>query len=298
MGASTSRLTATIAADVRIPTLCWIAPLMPSARYSSGFTIFPVWPICWLYGIQPESTAARDAPTAPPSTAAISRTSVNPSGPPTPRPPDTMTFASSMGAAALASLTLSTTRTPANVVVTLVLRGSTRPAEDAGVAVVTLGLTVTIPRPAVKPDVVTSLPPNTFISTAGPSSVQVTAVALTSTPSRVNAETAPARSRPSAPAPTNTASGVSEPTSAARWPAATADQALSAAAGSGTAQTTGRYVASSVAAGPGSGATTMPIASLPALPARSRTSVAASALIRASPPSSPGSPTTHSPAIR
>ena len=82
------------------------------------------------------------------------------------------------------------------------------------------------------------------------------------------------------------------------WPAATADQALSAAAGSVTAQTTGRYVASSAAAGPGSGATTIPTASLPALAASSRTSVAASALMRARPPSGPGSATTHSPAIR
>ena len=61
-GASGSRLTATIVDAVCIPTLCWIAPLMPSARYSCGLTILPVWPICWLYGIQPESTAARVAP--------------------------------------------------------------------------------------------------------------------------------------------------------------------------------------------------------------------------------------------
>ena len=67
MGASGSRLTATIVPAVCMPTLCWMAPLMPSARYSSGLTILPVWPICWLYGIQPESTAARVAPTAPPS---------------------------------------------------------------------------------------------------------------------------------------------------------------------------------------------------------------------------------------
>ena len=31
-----------------------MAPLIPSAKYSWGFTILPVWPICWLYGIQPE----------------------------------------------------------------------------------------------------------------------------------------------------------------------------------------------------------------------------------------------------
>jgi hypothetical protein len=53
-----------------------------------GLTILPVWPICWLYPIQPESTAARVAPTAPPSSVGKLLTSANPSGLPTPRPPD------------------------------------------------------------------------------------------------------------------------------------------------------------------------------------------------------------------
>ena len=29
-----------------IPTLCWIAPEIPAARYSFGATVLPVWPIC------------------------------------------------------------------------------------------------------------------------------------------------------------------------------------------------------------------------------------------------------------
>ena len=82
------------------------------------------------------------------------------------------------------------------------------------------------------------------------------------------------------------------------WPAATADQACSPASGSVIAQTTGRYVASSAAAGAGSAAMTMPITSRPVDAPRSRASVAASALTRAMPPSAPGSATTHSAPIR
>ena len=67
-------------------------------------TILPVWPICWAYGIQPASTAARVAPTAPPSASAMSSTSLKPSGPPTPRPPATMIRASSIEAAAPAAV--------------------------------------------------------------------------------------------------------------------------------------------------------------------------------------------------
>jgi hypothetical protein len=28
-----------------MPTLCWIAPEIPAARYSFGATVLPVWPI-------------------------------------------------------------------------------------------------------------------------------------------------------------------------------------------------------------------------------------------------------------
>ena len=55
-----------------MPTLCWIAPEMPAARYSFGATVLPVWPIWPAYGNQPASTTARVAATAPPSAAASS----------------------------------------------------------------------------------------------------------------------------------------------------------------------------------------------------------------------------------
>ena len=67
IGAAASLLIATIVPDARMPTLCWIAPEMPTAMYSFGVTVFPVCPIWRLYGTQPASAAARDAPTAPPS---------------------------------------------------------------------------------------------------------------------------------------------------------------------------------------------------------------------------------------
>src|SRR5204863_220702 len=130
-------------------------------------------------------------------------------------PPAPVILASSIGAGAPASLTRSTTRiTGSGAGGAAGASASIFPVVPAAAAVVMLGRTVTIPRPSVNPEVVISFPPNTFISTDGPASVQSTATALTRTPNPVIAETAPARSRPSAPAPTKIASGGSLPTSA------------------------------------------------------------------------------------
>src|SRR2546426_6827296 len=46
IGAFASLLIATMFSEPCIPTLCWIAPEMPAARYSFGATVLPVWPIC------------------------------------------------------------------------------------------------------------------------------------------------------------------------------------------------------------------------------------------------------------
>jgi hypothetical protein len=77
MGAFASLLIATMFSEDCIPTLCWIAPEMPAARYSFGETVLPVWPICAAYGYQPASTTARVAATAvlPPNAAARSSAS-------------------------------------------------------------------------------------------------------------------------------------------------------------------------------------------------------------------------------
>ena len=46
IGALASLLIATMFSEDCMPTLCWIAPEMPAARYSFGATVLPVWPIC------------------------------------------------------------------------------------------------------------------------------------------------------------------------------------------------------------------------------------------------------------
>src|SRR6185436_12707212 len=96
IGAFGSLLIATMFSELCMPTLCWIAPEIPAARYSFGATVLPVWPICAAYGYQPASTTARVAATAPPSASASDSQSSKPSAFPSPRPPATRTSASSM----------------------------------------------------------------------------------------------------------------------------------------------------------------------------------------------------------
>ncbi len=102
IGAFASLLIATMFSEDCIPTLCWIAPEIPAARYSLGATVLPVWPICAAYGYQPASTTARVAATAllPPNAAARSSASLKPSALPSPRPPATRMSAPSMSTSA------------------------------------------------------------------------------------------------------------------------------------------------------------------------------------------------------
>ena len=44
MGASSSLLMAMMLAEPFIPTRCCVAPEIPQARYTVGFTTLPVWP--------------------------------------------------------------------------------------------------------------------------------------------------------------------------------------------------------------------------------------------------------------
>ena len=195
---------------------------MPSARYSSGLTILPVWPICWLYGIQPEID--RGPGRADRATERVGELLDDPEAV---RPADAAAAGDDDprlldrgGRARLADPVDDADRRgglPSPVDGPRLDRARrAAPAPRSS----TFGRTVTMPRPSVKPDVVRSLPPKTLISTAGPPSVQVTPVALTRTPSPVSADRAPARSRPSAPAPTRTTSGASASASPARCPAA------------------------------------------------------------------------------
>ena len=87
-----SLFTTTIDFEVCIPARCWMAPEMPAATYSCGETVLPVCPTWYACGYQPESTAARDAPTAAPSASASASTGAK--SPPVPRPPETTIAAS------------------------------------------------------------------------------------------------------------------------------------------------------------------------------------------------------------
>ena len=107
----------------------------------------PVWPIWRAYGIQPESTAARVAPTAPPSASASSSTMRKPSGPADAAAAgddDTRLLERGFRARfgdALDDFTAGTRSSPlAGAVVT-------SPALAAGAAVTAFGRTVTMPRP-------------------------------------------------------------------------------------------------------------------------------------------------------
>src|SRR6266702_8219762 len=103
MGAPGSVLMAMMCLAPAQPAMCWMAPLMPQARYSSGVILVPVWPTCCLCGRQPSEVTTRDTPTTPPSSPASSSSGAKPSGPPTPRPPPTTTRAVASETPALAT---------------------------------------------------------------------------------------------------------------------------------------------------------------------------------------------------
>src|SRR3989337_1134898 len=70
IGARSSVLIAISVSQSGTPSICSGAPLMPSARYSLGFTALPDLPTRRDVGSQPLSTIGREADTAPPSAAA------------------------------------------------------------------------------------------------------------------------------------------------------------------------------------------------------------------------------------
>jgi hypothetical protein len=87
-------LIATIILELDIPAKCWTAPEIAQATYKLGETVLPVWPTCSLWGLQPASTTALEAPTAPPSASARFSTKLKFSGSFSPRPPETTISAS------------------------------------------------------------------------------------------------------------------------------------------------------------------------------------------------------------
>src|SRR5208337_3239902 len=66
-GAFWSLFTATIVREPFMPTTCWMAPLIPNARYNFGATVCPELPICRSIGSQPSSQIGRDAAISAPS---------------------------------------------------------------------------------------------------------------------------------------------------------------------------------------------------------------------------------------
>src|SRR3954451_7567039 len=155
IGASGSLLIATIVLDVCMPARCWIAPEMPTAMYSCGDTVTPVWPTCMLCGTQPASTTAREAPTAAPSESASFSMIAKLSALPMPRPPETTTDASdSCGREPFSSTTLSTILAPlaASEIVTDTTTSSAAPADSSGAN--EFGRTVMTGVPLVTLDVV------------------------------------------------------------------------------------------------------------------------------------------------
>src|ERR1700736_4751670 len=181
IGASGSLLMAMIVLAPFIPTVCCMAPEMPSAMYTVGLTVLPVWPIWNEYGFQPASTTARLAPTAAPSSAASSSSILKFSGAPSPRPPLTMIAASS----SLGPLAFSVSRRNTRATGLLVSTGSVSvstcgaPAEAAGSAVTAFGRIKTSVGALAFGTVVTSrLPPNIGETMAQPPSLVLMSVAL------------------------------------------------------------------------------------------------------------------------
>ena len=148
IGASSSLLTATIVFEVCMPARCWIAPEMPLRRRAGRDTVLPVCPIWKECGIQPESTAAREAPTAAPRESASCSTGSK--LPPVPRPPAT-TIAASVSSGRPVALrgweaTICAFLAESD---TVAANSSTAAAPSASSGVAELGLTVMIGVPVV-----------------------------------------------------------------------------------------------------------------------------------------------------
>ena len=151
---------ATIVFEVCMPARCWIAPEMPTAMYSCGETVLPVWPTWFWCGYQPASVAAREAPTAAPRESASFSTIEKLSALPMPRPPETtMEASASSGRPPLASTTLSTTFAPLAASDTETVRVSTSAAPVAASGGVEFGRTVMIGAPVATFDCTMVEPP-------------------------------------------------------------------------------------------------------------------------------------------
>ena len=206
IGASSSLLTATMVLEVCMPARCWMAPEMPFATYSCGETVLPVWPTWNACGIQPESTAAREAPTAAPSESA--KPSTGSKLPPVPRPPET-TIAASVSSGRPDALRGSDAviRAPLAASEIVAANGSCVPAPSTASGVAELGLTVMIGVPLVTFAWTVKLPANTDCVVTGLPS-WATSTASVIRPESILTARRPAISLPSPPDGISTAAGV------------------------------------------------------------------------------------------
>ncbi len=156
-----------------MPTRCWVAPEMPHARYTDGFTVLPVWPTWCEYGTHPASTIARLAPAAPCSSVASSSIIAYADASPSPRPPETTTAASSRDGPDRSSAWLAVDRGRSRwrPRCPWLRVGSAAGGPPAGSATKDLARMTKIPGPsAVNLDLTVRVPPKTGCSAVSPPS--------------------------------------------------------------------------------------------------------------------------------
>src|ERR1035438_161704 len=155
--------------EVCMPARCWIAPEMPTAMWSWGETVLPVWPTWNWCGYQPASVAARDAPTAAPTESASFSISVKFSAPPTPRPPETTMAASvSSGRSSRSCTTRSVMCAALAASLTSTATCSSSAGPGAGSAAAEFGRTATMGVPVRTRDCTTIAPPKMDCSASRP----------------------------------------------------------------------------------------------------------------------------------
>jgi len=190
-----------------------MAPEMPAATYNWGETVLPVCPTWYWCGYQPASVAALDAPTAAPRVSASASITVKPSGPPTPRPPETTIDASARSGRPPA------TAAARPVIVALPAASSTLSARSTragapppvATASTELGRTVMMGVPLVTFDWTTVDPPKTLCVQVPSAAIPTASVMM---PESVRTASRAAASLPSAVEATSTAAGAR---SATNW---------------------------------------------------------------------------------
>src|SRR6201996_3042710 len=203
-----------IVLEVCMPARCWIAPEIPTARYSWGETVLPVCPTWKECGYQPASVTARDAPTAAPRASASFSTILKPSSDPVPRPPETTICASvRSGRSPFSATTRSTTVAALAASDAEKETASTAAAPADASGEIAFGRTAMIGVPALATECTVIAPPKFGCSATGaPSGPAVTLTASVSTPEPVLTASRPAISLPSVVPAISTAAGDTEAT--------------------------------------------------------------------------------------